>query len=82
MRWLDPNDWFDNGVWMPRKIHQRMHGPAYYQAINDMLEKYHPFTGSDPCGENSGGVDLDGNGLRKAMQDIKQYVKDNYIPHK
>ena len=77
---LDPNNWMDNGVWIPRKSHQKMHTTAYYEAINDMLKKYHPTFGSDPCGEDSGGIDLESNGLRRAMQDIKRYVKANYVP--
>ncbi|WCB95475.1 hypothetical protein DSM104299_04222 [Baekduia alba] len=77
---LDPNNWFDNGVWLPRNIHKKMHTKAYYQDINDMLKKYHPTFGSDPCGLNSGGIDLSSNGLRAAMRDIKRYLKDNYTP--
>jgi len=27
----------DNGAWLPDVYHQKMHKPAYFQAVNDML---------------------------------------------
>jgi hypothetical protein len=53
---------------------------SYYEAINDMLWRYDPTFGADPCGQNEGGVDLTGNGLRKAMNDIKNYILRGEMP--
>ncbi|HEV7751531.1 MAG TPA: AHH domain-containing protein [Baekduia sp.] len=77
---LDPNKWLDNGLWLPKWFHSRMHTKSYYEAINDMLWRYDPTFGADPCGQNEGGVDLTGNGLRKAMNDIKNYILRGEMP--
>jgi hypothetical protein len=39
-----------------------------------------PTFGSDPCGQSSGGVDVDGQGLKRAMEAIKNYVKSGTMP--
>jgi A nuclease family of the HNH/ENDO VII superfamily with conserved AHH len=62
---VDPNDFDANGVWLNKGYHRRMHTKDYYEAINRLLRKYDPTFGSDPCGQSSGGVDIDGGGLKR-----------------
>jgi hypothetical protein len=77
---LDPNDWEDNGLWLPKRYHRRMHTKGYYEAINDMLAHYDPTFGQDPCGQSQAGVDLDGQGLRRVMQNLKDYILRGEMP--
>jgi A nuclease family of the HNH/ENDO VII superfamily with conserved AHH/Bacterial Ig domain len=77
---VDPNDFGANGTWLPKQYHRRMHTKDYYEAINRMLRRYDPTFGSDPCGQSQGGVDVDGQGLKRAMQDIINYVRRGEMP--
>jgi hypothetical protein len=76
---VDPTDFDANGIWLPKRYHRRMHTNDYYEAVNDMLRKYDTF-GSDPCGQSQGGVDVDGKGLTRAMEDIMEYIRNGLMP--
>jgi hypothetical protein len=77
---VDPNDFNANGLWLDKGYHRRMHKKDYYETINRMLRRYDPTFGSDPCGQSSGGVDVDGQGLKRAMKDIIEYVRNGQMP--
>lgn len=77
---VDPNDFDANGVWLDKRYHRRMHTKDYYEAINDMLRRYDPTFGDDPCGHSQSGADVDGRGLKRAMQAIIDYVKRGEMP--
>lgn len=77
---LDPTDFDSNGLWLDKHYHRRMHTNDYYEAINRMLQRYDPTFGEEPCGQSEGGVDIDGKGLKRAMQDIIDYVRKGQMP--
>ena len=71
---------FENGVGVETKTHRSMHTKAYWEAINRILAPFDPDDDKFPCAAWQGPDSAGNYRLWKALQDLKDQIKQGKIP--